>query len=44
MAPKVRAVIDFVRCTGSRAIITEPGRECEAGRGQAGTTITAESA
>ncbi len=44
MAPKVRAAIDFVRRTGGRAIIAELGRGREAVRGEAGTTITAESA
>lgn len=44
MAPKVRAAIDFVRRTGGRAIITELSRGREAVRGEAGTTITAESA
>ena len=44
MAPKVRAAIDYVRRTGGRAIITELSRGREAVRGEAGTTITAESA
>ncbi|HEY0969757.1 MAG TPA: carbamate kinase [Gemmatimonadales bacterium] len=44
MAPKVRASIDFVRRTGGRAIIAELSRGCEAVRGEAGTTITVESA
>ena len=44
MAPKVRAAIDFVRRTGGRAIITELSRGRDAVRGEAGTTITAESA
>jgi carbamate kinase len=44
MAPKVRAAIEFVRRTGGRAIITELSRGREAVRGEAGTTITAESA
>ena len=44
MAPKVRAAIDFVRRTGGRAVITELSRGREAVRGDAGTTITAESA
>jgi carbamate kinase len=44
MAPKVRAAIDFVRRTGGRAVITELSRGREAVRGEAGTTITAESA
>ena len=41
MAPKVRAAVDFVRCTGGRAIITELRRGREALLGHAGTTITA---
>lgn len=44
MAPKVRAAIDFARRTRGRAIITELSRGREAVRGEAGTTITAESA
>ncbi|NUQ21542.1 MAG: carbamate kinase [Gemmatimonadaceae bacterium] len=44
MAPKVRAAIDFVRRTGGRAVITELSKGREAVRGEAGTTITAESA
>jgi carbamate kinase len=44
MAPKVRAAVDFVRRTSGRAIITELSRGREAVRGEAGTTITAESA
>lgn len=44
MAPKIRAAIDFARRTGGRAIITELGRGREAVRGEAGTTITAETA
>lgn len=44
MAPKIRAAIDFVRRTGGRAIITELGRGREAVRGEAGTTISAETA
>ena len=44
MAPKVRAAIDFVQRTGGRAVITELSRGREAVRGEAGTTITAESA
>jgi carbamate kinase len=43
MAPKVRAAIDFARRTGGRAIITELKRGRDAVRGDAGTTITAES-
>ncbi|HYD52495.1 MAG TPA: carbamate kinase, partial [Gemmatimonadaceae bacterium] len=43
MGPKVRAAMDFVRRTGGRAIITELSRGSEAVRGEAGTTITAES-
>ena len=43
MAPKVRAALDFVRRTGGRAVITELSRGREAVRGEAGTTITAES-
>ncbi len=44
MAPKVRASIEFVRRTGGRAIIAELSQGREAVRGEAGTTITAESA
>ena len=44
MAPKVRAAIDFVQRTGGRAVITELSRGREAVRGEAGTTITAETA
>jgi carbamate kinase len=44
MAPKVRAAIDFVRRTGGRAIITELSRGRDAVRGEAGTTITSETA
>jgi carbamate kinase len=44
MAPKVRAAIEFARRTRGRAIITELSRGREAVRGEAGTTITAESA
>jgi carbamate kinase len=44
MAPKVRAAIDFARRTGGRAIITVLGRGQDAVRGEAGTTITAETA
>jgi carbamate kinase len=44
MAPKVRAAIDFVRRTGGRAIITVLSRGLDAVRGEAGTTITAETA
>jgi carbamate kinase len=44
MAPKVRAAIDFARRTGGRAIITELARGQDAVRGEAGTTITAETA
>jgi carbamate kinase len=44
MAPKVRAAADFVRRTGGRAIITELSRGLEAVHGEAGTTITAETA
>ena len=44
MAPKVRAAADFVRRTGGRAIITELSRGRDAVRGEAGTTITAETA
>ena len=43
MAPKIRAAIDFARRTGGRAIITELSRGREAVRGEAGTTITAET-
>jgi carbamate kinase len=44
MAPKVRAAIDFVRRTDGRAIITVLDRGQAAVRGEAGTTITAETA
>ena len=44
MAPKIRAAIDFARHTGGRAIITELSRGREAVLGEAGTTITAETA
>jgi carbamate kinase len=44
MAPKVRAAIDFARRTGGRAVITVLSRGQEAVRGEAGTTITAETA
>jgi carbamate kinase len=44
MAPKVRAAIDFARRTGGRAIITVLSRGLDAVRGEAGTTITAETA
>ena len=44
MAPKIRAAIDFARRTGGRAIITELSRGREAVLGEAGTTITAETA
>jgi carbamate kinase len=43
MGPKVRAAIEFVRCTSGRAVITELSRGRDAVRGEAGTTITAES-
>jgi carbamate kinase len=43
MAPKVRAAVDFARRTGGRAIITELSRGRDAVRGEAGTTISAES-
>ncbi|MEP7343690.1 MAG: carbamate kinase [Gemmatimonadaceae bacterium] len=43
MAPKVRAAVDFVRHTKGRAIITELQQGRAAVRGDAGTTITAES-
>jgi carbamate kinase len=43
MAPKVRAALDFVRHTGGRAVITELTKGRAAVRGDAGTTITAES-
>lgn len=43
MGPKVRAAIDFTRRTGGRAIITELSRGRDAVRGEAGTTITAET-
>ena len=43
MGPKVRAAIDFARRTGGRAIITELSRGRDAVRGEAGTTITAET-
>jgi carbamate kinase len=44
MAPKIRAAIDFVRRTGGRAIITSLEHGQAAVHGEAGTTITAESA
>ncbi|MBA3672328.1 MAG: carbamate kinase [Gemmatimonadaceae bacterium] len=44
MAPKIRAAIDFARRTGGRAIITELASGRRAVRGEAGTTITAETA
>lgn len=44
MAPKVRAAMDFVRRTSGRAVITELSRGRDAVKGDAGTTITAESA
>jgi carbamate kinase len=44
MAPKVRAAIDFVRRTNGRAVITVLDRGQAAVRGEAGTTITAETA
>jgi carbamate kinase len=44
MAPKVRAAIDFVHRTGGRAVITVLDRGEAAVRGEAGTTITAETA
>jgi carbamate kinase len=44
MAPKVRAAIDFARRTGGRAVITVLSRGQDAVRGEAGTTITAETA
>ena len=44
MAPKIRAAIDFARRTGGRAIITVLDRGQAAVRGEAGTTITAETA
>ena len=44
MAPKVRAALDFVRRTGGRAVITELSRGRDAVRGEAGTTITSETA
>jgi carbamate kinase len=43
MAPKVRAAIDFARRTGGRAVITVLDRGQAAVRGEAGTTITAET-
>lgn len=43
MGPKVRAAVDFVRRTNGRAIITELSRGRDAVRGEAGTTITAET-
>jgi carbamate kinase len=44
MAPKIRAAVDFVRRTAGRAIITELRCGRRAVRGEAGTTITAETA
>lgn len=43
MGPKVRAAADFARRTGGRAVITELSRGRDAVRGEAGTTITAET-
>ena len=43
MGPKVRAAIEFVRRTHGRAVITELSRGRDAVRGEAGTTITAET-
>jgi carbamate kinase len=43
MAPKVRAAVDFVRRTGGRTIITALNRGREAVKGEAGTTITADT-
>jgi carbamate kinase len=44
MAPKVRAAIAFVRHTNGRAVISSLSRGRDAVRGQAGTTITMETA
>jgi carbamate kinase len=41
MAPKIRAAVDFVHRTRGRTIITALDRGREAVRGEAGTTITA---
>jgi len=41
MAPKIRAAVDFVQRTRGRTIITALDRGREAIRGEAGTTITA---
>lgn len=43
MAPKIRAAVDFVRHTEGRAIITELHKGRAAVKGEAGTTITAET-
>ena len=43
MAPKVRAAVDFVRRTRGRTIITALNRGRDAVRGEAGTTITADT-
>ncbi len=40
MAPKIQAVIEFVRGGGPRAIITDPTHLIQAVHGEAGTTIT----
>lgn len=39
MAPKVEAVIDFVKSTGGRAIITHPNKALSAIEGKAGTRV-----
>jgi carbamate kinase len=41
MAPKIRAVIEFLEAGGTRAVITDPANVERALRGEAGTTITA---
>ncbi len=43
MAPKIRAAVDFVRRTGGRAVITALHRGREAVRGEAGTSIIAQT-
>lgn len=44
MRPKVEAAADFVRAGGQRAVIAQLSRGLEALRGEAGTTITMETA
>jgi carbamate kinase len=40
MAPKVRAVLAFLRAGGTRAVITDPAHLIGAVRGDSGTTFT----